>query len=119
MGWMHQKRPGLDSFLNRLFDYYEIVVFTSENALSAHPLIDKMDPNQFILYRLYRDSTKYINGEHVKDLTNLNRSLNRVIVLDTNSSSLKFQPENGVILKKWTGDIYDTTLSDITSFLLS
>jgi import inner membrane translocase subunit TIM50 len=33
MGWMHQKRPGLDSFLNRLFDYYEIVVFTSENAL--------------------------------------------------------------------------------------
>ena len=33
MGWRHQKRPGLDAFLNALFDHYEIVVFTSENAI--------------------------------------------------------------------------------------
>ena len=25
-----------------------------------------MDPNQFIIYRLYRDSTKYVDGHHVK-----------------------------------------------------
>ncbi|XP_003386476.1 PREDICTED: mitochondrial import inner membrane translocase subunit TIM50-A-like [Amphimedon queenslandica] len=119
MGWRHQKRPGLDAFLNALFDYYEIVVFTSENALSTHPIIDKMDPNQYIMYRLYRDSTKYISGEHVKDLTHINRSLNRVIMVDTNPLSVKLQPENSIILDKWTGDIYDTSLKDLGAFLLT
>ena len=39
MGWRHQKRPGLDAFLNSLFDHYEIVVFTSENALVSSVII--------------------------------------------------------------------------------
>lgn len=25
-----------------------------------------LDPNQFIMYKLFRDATKYIDGEHVK-----------------------------------------------------
>ena len=32
MGWKYQKRPKLEYFLNSLVDYYEIVVFTSENG---------------------------------------------------------------------------------------
>ena len=56
---------------------------------------------------------------YIKDLSNLNRSLNRVIIIDTDSTSVKYQPENSVILDKWTGDIYDTALSDLVPFLLS
>lgn len=31
-GWKYQKRPGVDALLVKLFDLYEIVTFTSENA---------------------------------------------------------------------------------------
>lgn len=33
---------------------------------TACPIIDAMDTKQFIMYRLYRDSTNYKNGHHVK-----------------------------------------------------
>ncbi len=65
-GWKYQKRPGVDALLLRLFEFYEIVVFTSETAVSGNSLLAALDPNQLILYKLYRDSTKYINGAHVK-----------------------------------------------------
>jgi len=33
---------------------------------TANPLVSALDPNQLIIYSLYRDSTKYINGHHIK-----------------------------------------------------
>ena len=47
-------------------------------ALTAHPIIDALDPQGIIMYRLYRDSTKYENGVHVKDLDKINRDLSKV-----------------------------------------
>ena len=59
------------------------------------------------------------NGFLFQDLTHLNRSLNRVIIIDTDPASVKLQQENSIILNKWTGDIYDNSLNDLASFLLS
>jgi len=71
----------LDKFFDLLFDHFEIVVFTSEPPMvsqfahiilfcgfvkNAAPLLDAMDPQQFIMYRLYRESTNYRNGHHIK-----------------------------------------------------
>lgn len=56
-------------------------------------------------------------GQVVKDLSALNRDLSKVLVLDTDSSRFSLHPENGVELKKWTGDRKDTELVDILSFL--
>jgi len=33
VGWKYQKRPGVDALLMQLFDFYELVIFTSENAI--------------------------------------------------------------------------------------
>ena len=30
------------------------------------PILEGLDPNGFITYRLFRDATKYTNGTHVK-----------------------------------------------------
>lgn len=117
-GWKYQKRPGVDKFFDLLFDYYEIIVFTSEPAMTAAPIIDAMDPQQFIMYRLYRDSTNYRNGHHIKDLTNLNRGLSRVIMIDTDPKSIQLQADNGLIMKKWTGDLHDN-LIELARFLLT
>ena len=54
----------------------------------------------------------------VQDLTNLNRGLSRVIVIDTDSKSIQLQPENGLITKKWTGDLHDNIL-ELGKFLIS
>ena len=32
-GWKYQKRPGVDALLTSLLDHFEIVLFTSENAM--------------------------------------------------------------------------------------
>lgn len=43
------------------------------------PVLDKLDPeNKFITYRLFRDSTHFIDGVHVKNLEGLNRDLSKV-----------------------------------------
>lgn len=59
------------------------------------------------------------NGFLFQDLTHLNRSLNRVIIIDTDPASVKLQQENSIVLNKWTGDIYDNSLNDLAAFLLS
>ena len=33
---------------------------------TAFPIIDGLDPNGHIMYRLFRDATRYVNGSHVK-----------------------------------------------------
>ena len=53
----------------------------------------------------------------VQDLTDLNRGLSRVIVIDTDTKSIQ-QPENGLIMKKWSGDLHDNIL-ELGKFLLS
>lgn len=33
---------------------------------SASPVVDGLDPNGMIMYRLFRDATRYTDGVHVK-----------------------------------------------------
>lgn len=54
----------------------------------------------------------------VQDLTNLNRGLSRVIMIDTDPKSIQVQPDNGLIMKKWTGNLHDNLL-ELAKFLLS
>lgn len=44
------------------------------------PILDALDPNGYIMYRLVRDATRFVDGHHVKDLGALNRDLSRVII---------------------------------------
>lgn len=44
------------------------------------PILDALDPHGYIMYRLVRDTTRFIDGHHVKDLAALNRDLNKVII---------------------------------------
>ena len=33
---------------------------------TAFPIIDALDKNGYVSFRLFRDATKYLNGRHVK-----------------------------------------------------
>ena len=65
-GWRMAKRPGVDYFLRYLSQYYELVIFTSEMSTMADPWIRKLDPYRIIMWPLYREATRYKNGDYVK-----------------------------------------------------
>ncbi|KAI1259201.1 NIF-domain-containing protein [Xylariaceae sp. FL1019] len=116
-GWRVAKRPGVDYFLHYLSQYYELVLFTSVPMAMGEPLMRKLDPFQFIVWPLFREATKYKEGEIVKDLSYLNRDLSKVIIIDTKAEHVQNQPENAIILPKWTGDKGDKDLVSLIPFL--
>ncbi|KAK5705098.1 mitochondrial inner membrane protein required for protein import [Elasticomyces elasticus] len=106
-GYQVAKRPGVDYFLRYLSQYYELVLFTSVPLSIADPVIKKLDPYHFIMWPLGREATKYESGTYVKDLSYLNRDLSKTVIVDTVAGHVRNQPENAVILPKWTGDVRD------------
>ncbi|THH32450.1 hypothetical protein EUX98_g1718 [Antrodiella citrinella] len=119
-GWRTAKRPGVDYFLAYLSQFYEVVIFTTQYHYTAIPVLEKLDPYQFyIAYKLFRDACRSVNGTPVKDLTYLNRDLSKVILLDTHPEHVSAQPENAVIMPKWTGDPKDKGLIAMVPFLES
>ncbi|XP_047133170.1 mitochondrial import inner membrane translocase subunit TIM50 isoform X1 [Hydra vulgaris] len=117
-GWRFRKRPGVKQFLSSLtMPLFEIVIYTHENGFSSAPVCEGLDPDGYIMYKLFRDATSYINGTHVKDLSKLNRDITKVILIDCDPNASSLQPRNSLILKKWEGDPKDTTLLELIPLL--
>uniref|UniRef100_A0A1I7RSL1 Mitochondrial import inner membrane translocase subunit TIM50 n=1 Tax=Bursaphelenchus xylophilus TaxID=6326 RepID=A0A1I7RSL1_BURXY len=117
-GYRFKKRPALDYFLDVVgYPNFELVIYTSEPPMSAFSVVDSIDPKQRIMYRLFRDCTKYQDGHHIKDLGRLNRDLSKVIFIDFDAQSAKLNPENVLRLPKWDGDMDDTALVDLAELL--
>lgn len=119
-GWRHAKRPGVDKFLLDMAQYYEIVLYSPSIDGIADPVVAELDKQGCIMHRIYRDGTYYHNGVHVKDLSRLNRNINRMIVIDDDMAEVQFNPENVVRVKPYTDptDRTDNTLARITPFLI-
>lgn len=97
---------------------FEVVVYTTENAISFFNIVEGIDPNnQFINYRLFRDATRFINGHPTKDVSALNRDPKRVILIDWNKDSVALGLENSLILKKWEGENADNALLGLAQLL--
>ncbi len=116
-GYRTAKRPGIDYFIRYLSQYYELVLFTSVPIAMADPVIKKLDPFHFIMWPLGREATKYEGGEYVKDLAYLNRDLSKTLIVDTHAPHVKNQPENAIVLPKWSGDPKDPHTSDLVALI--
>jgi len=119
-GWRTAKRPGVDYFIAYLSQFYEIVIFTTQHHYTAMPILEKLDPyNFFIMYKLFRESTRSSENGPVKDLSYLNRPLDRVIILDTHPEHVVPNPENAIVLPPWKGEPDDKGLIELIPFLES
>ena len=116
-GYRTAKRPGIDYFIRYLQQYYELVLFTSVPIAMADPVMRKLDPYHIIQWPLGREATKYDGGDYVKDLAYLNRPLGKTLIIDTNARHVKNQPENSIILPKWTGDPKDPHVKDLVALI--
>ncbi|EFO23567.1 import inner membrane translocase subunit TIM50 [Loa loa] len=118
MGNRVKKRPAVDYLLDVIgYPNFEVVIYTSETALNANPIVEALDSKQKIMYKLYRDCCKYMNGVYVKDLSKLNRDLSKVIYIDFDPESFRCNPENVLRLPKWDGTLDDTALVDLAELL--
>jgi Dullard-like phosphatase family protein len=107
------KRPGVDEFLMKVNEDYELIIFTASLAKYADPLLDKLDPYSLLRLRLFRESCTYHNGSYVKDLSRLGRDMKDVIIIDNSPMSYLFQPQNAVPIKSWFDDMEDRELLEL------
>ncbi|CDS13226.1 hypothetical protein LRAMOSA05404 [Lichtheimia ramosa] len=111
------KRPGVDEFMRRMGQVYEIVVFTASLSKYADPVLDMLDIHKVVTHRLFRESCYNHKGTYVKDLSQLGRELTQTLILDNSPASYIFHTSNAVPVSTWFSDPHDTELSDLIAFL--
>lgn len=113
----HQKayvnsRPGLHEFLKEVSTMFEIFFFSASTNFYGNQIINFMAPDTPIKNRLFRDSCKNILGYSVKDLTLLNRPINKILLIDDINGSALLQPDNLIRISPWNGNEEDSVLLD-------
>ncbi|KAG4301923.1 hypothetical protein PCK1_001899, partial [Pneumocystis canis] len=111
------KRPGVDSFMKRMGELFEIVIFTASLAKYADPVLDMLDIHHVIKHRLFRESCFNHQGNYVKNLSQLGRELKNVLIIDNSPASYIFHPTHAVPISSWFNDVHDTELLDLIPFL--
>jgi Dullard-like phosphatase family protein len=122
-GELHQvyvrKRPGVDEFLLKVAQWYEIVVYTASMSKYASPLLDQLDIHKVCTWRLYREACTKLRQGYVKDLSRLGRDLKHVIIIDNSPTCYALQPDNAIPIRTWRDDVNDRELSDLIPILSS
>jgi len=111
------KRPGVDAFLKRVGEIYEVVVFTASVSKYGDPLLDRLDISGSVHHRLFRESCYNHQGNYVKDLSQVGRPLEETIIIDNSPTSYIFHPQHAVPISSWFSDAHDNELSDLIPVL--
>ncbi|PKY04926.1 carboxy-terminal domain RNA polymerase II polypeptide A small phosphatase 2 [Aspergillus campestris IBT 28561] len=111
------KRPGVDQFMKRVGELYEVVVFTASVSKYGDPLLDQLDIHQVVHHRLFRDSCYNHQGNYVKDLSQVGRELRDTIIIDNSPTSYIFHPQHAIPISSWFSDAHDNELLDLIPVL--
>ena len=111
------KRPWMDHFMQAIAGRFEVIVFTASLSKYADPLLDLMDPQNIVKWRLFRESCCPYEGNYVKDLTCLGRDPAQTIIVDNSPHSYVFQPYNALPIGTFIDDMEDQELLDMVPAL--
>ncbi|KAG8533870.1 uncharacterized protein KY384_001611 [Bacidia gigantensis] len=111
------KRPGVDQFMKRIGELYEVVVFTASVSKYGDPLLDQLDIHKVVHHRLFRESCYHHQGNYVKDLSQVGRELKEIIIIDNSPTSYIFHPQHAVPISSWFSDAHDNELLDLIPVL--
>ncbi len=108
-------RPFCRPFLLKMSSIFELVIFTAAQKDYADFIIDQLDPlKEMIQFRLYRQHCEFKkDGNCVKDLAKLGRSLQKTIIVDNLKENFERQPRNGIWISTWESDPFDTDLNTL------
>lgn len=111
------KRPGVDEFLRKVGQWFEVVVFTASVSKYGDPLLDKLDWHKAVHHRLFRDSCYNYQGNFIKNLSQIGRPLADSIIIDNSPASYIFHPQHSIPISSWFSDTHDNELLDLLPFL--
>ncbi|KAK5780814.1 hypothetical protein RI543_001939 [Arxiozyma heterogenica] len=111
------KRPGVDEFLKKVGELFEVVVFTASVNRYGDPLLDILDKHKSIHHRLFREACYNYEGNYIKNLSQLGRPLSDIIILDNSPASYIFHPQHAIPISSWFSDTHDNELLDIIPLL--
>ena len=104
------KRPFLEQFLTEMNLIYDIIIFTASLPEYSEPLLDIIDKNKVIKYRLNRSHRRHYQNIYIKDLKVINRNLKDMIIIDNNPESYLMNKENAIPIFTWEDDENDNEL---------
>ena len=113
-----QVRPYAEYFMTEMGKFFEIVIFTAASEDYADIVLNELDKNNNISYKLYRKHTEQINGIFIKNLNKLGRDLSKVVIIDNNKDNFSLQPENGLHICSFIGDQNDDELFALSEDLM-
>ncbi|XP_030442379.1 uncharacterized protein LOC115664510 isoform X2 [Syzygium oleosum] len=113
-----RQRPFLKTFLERVSEMFEIVLFTASQRFYAEQLLDHLDPDRkFFSRREYRETCVLSDGIFTKDLTVLGVDLAKVAIVDNSPQVFRWQVNNGIPIMSWFDDPLDRELISLLPFL--
>ncbi|EFA81955.1 dullard-like phosphatase domain containing protein [Heterostelium album PN500] len=98
------KRPHVDYFIEKVAEWYNVVVFTASMKEYADPLLNKLDPNRLMKKRYFRESCLEKEGNYVKDLSLIQQDLATTIIVDNSPIAYSNNIENALPIDNWMGD---------------
>eukprot|EP00995_Heteronema_vittatum_P002416 NODE_1350_length_989_cov_18.257447_g940_i0.p1 GENE.NODE_1350_length_989_cov_18.257447_g940_i0~~NODE_1350_length_989_cov_18.257447_g940_i0.p1 ORF type:complete len:311 (-),score=96.56 NODE_1350_length_989_cov_18.257447_g940_i0:57-962(-) len=118
--WQILKRPGVDLFLERMSEKYELVIWSSHGIDNAVDMVTRLDPeHKFFHDTISKEAERPEAPE--KDLTYLGRPTQRVIVLDYKENPQEQFHDNTILLPQYYGSkeemAADRTLYNLIPFL--
>ena len=111
-------RLGAEKFIKELNKYCEICIFTASTKYYADIVIDGLDSEHLVDFRLYRQHTSLYKGINIKDLSKLGRNLEKIIIVDNIEENYQLQPDNGINISDFEGDENDNELEYLLVDLL-
>ena len=81
-GGHFQIRPYALNFLKEMSHYYEIIIFTAGMPDYANWVIDNLDKDKHVSYRLFRHHACRSGNVFLKDLSRIGRELSKIIIID-------------------------------------
>ncbi len=111
------KRPYLDEFLDRVCEWYDVVVFTAGEKPYADAVLNVIDPRGRIRRRLYKEHCDFVYGRTVKRITTVSQEVGSAIIVDNNPECYRFDRCNAIPISSWYGDAKDKELRNLLPFL--
>ena len=113
-------RPGINTFLEVIKEYYEIILFTEASEAYTELIMEAFNKNNFFEYKFYRQHTIIIGQDFVKDLQRIGRPLDKIIIIDNIAQNFRMQKNNGILIKPFYGDDQnDQALIDLIPILIN
>lgn len=85
------KRPFCDDFLRKVSKWYNLIIFTASVQEYADPVIDWLElERKYFAGRYYRQHCTFRNGAYIKDLSQVEPDLSKVMIVDNSPMSYIF-----------------------------